>query len=99
MKPTVREIQQTTARSFGVPMSEMKEWQRPGANYGVLTPRHVAMYLAREITGKSYPLIAERFWRKDHTTVIYGHRRAKQFIQKYPSLAAKVREIREELAA
>lgn len=35
-------------------------------------PRQLGMFLSRELTGKSYPLIAQRFNRSDHTTVVYA---------------------------
>lgn len=35
-------------------------------------PRHVAMYLARALTGLSYPHIAARMDGRDHTTIVHG---------------------------
>ncbi len=35
--------------------------------------RQMGMYVAREITLRSYPQIAQRFGDRDHTTVMYGY--------------------------
>ena len=41
----------------------------------VVYPRQIAMYLCRELTGKSFPQIAKSFGDRDHTTVMYGYRK------------------------
>lgn len=43
-------------------------------------PRHVAMYLARRLTGRSYPQIGDRLGRRDHTSVLNGVRRIERLI-------------------
>lgn len=40
-------------------------------------PRHVALYLSRELTDLSFPDIAQKFGGKDHTSVIYACRKIK----------------------
>lgn len=37
--------------------------------------RNAAYYAARDLTGRSYPMIGRMFWR-DHTTIISGAQRA-----------------------
>ena len=39
-------------------------------------PRHVAIYLCRKITGRSYPQISIVVGYKDHTTALYAMKRA-----------------------
>ncbi|MDE0306437.1 MAG: chromosomal replication initiator protein DnaA [Albidovulum sp.] len=43
-------------------------------------PRHIAMYLAKELTRNSLPEIGRRFGGKDHTTVIYAIKRTEKLI-------------------
>ena len=94
----IREIQAATARHYGVPLRNMMERGYP-TKLKQVSPRQVAMFLSRELTGKSYALIAERFWRKDHTTARYSYHRVKQSIETDTALAANVEAIRQELAA
>jgi chromosomal replication initiation ATPase DnaA len=56
--------------------------------------RQIAMYLAREVIGASYPLIAACF-DKDHSTVIYGH----DAVASNPRLKAAAAEVRARLAS
>ncbi|MDX8381035.1 MAG: helix-turn-helix domain-containing protein, partial [Ghiorsea sp.] len=41
-------------------------------------PRQVAMYLSKELTKMSMPEIADQFEKKDHTTILYAHRKIQQ---------------------
>lgn len=94
-RPTIAAIQEEVAREFEVPLEALlSSWRtRP-----VAWPRQIAMLLAREMTGHSYPMIAHRFGR-DHATIIKGSRKAKQRIAADEELAARVEAIRERLAA
>ena len=67
MTSTTRIITET-ARHYGITASAIlgRETLRKHAR-----PRQVAMYLTRQITGRSYPEIAASFGR-DHTTVMHA---------------------------
>ena len=41
----------------------------------IVMARHIVMYLAREITGRSYPQIGRDMGGKDHSGVMHGCRR------------------------
>ena len=41
----------------------------------IVRSRHIVMYLAREITGRSYPQIGRDMGGKDHSGVMHGCRR------------------------
>jgi hypothetical protein len=55
-----------------------------------VTARHVAMYLAREITDESSTQIARAFRKRDHTTILYGTRRISDRIAIEPRFAQEV---------
>ncbi len=66
--PTIHEIQRETAAAFGVPVEAMTERE---LTRDLTRARHAAMYLARRLTDKSFPVVARCFGR-DHATIIYG---------------------------
>ncbi len=66
---TIDIILSAVAESTGVSVTEIigDKRSRP-----VVDSRHVAMYLARELTDLSLPKIGERFGNRDHTTVLHA---------------------------
>ena len=69
---TVDDIQKTVAEHYGLKQSDLLCERRTRA---VARPRHVAMYLAKTLTTRSYPDIGRRFGGRDHTTVLHAVRR------------------------
>lgn len=69
---TIADIQLRVASHFGFKVAELRGRRRFRR---VSRARAIALYLAREITGASYPEIGQRFGGMDHTSVIYAHRR------------------------
>ena len=61
---------------------------------GVLKPRQVAMYLARELTGLSLPRIGAAFGGRDHTTVLHSCRKVEEELANDVALAKQVSELR-----
>lgn len=60
-------------------------------------PRHVAMYLARELTTASYPEIARHF-RCDHTTVLSAVKRILKLRSEDVAIATAISGLIDELA-
>jgi chromosomal replication initiator protein len=71
--PSIGEITQAACRRFGLTPDELLSSSRAAR---VSWPRQLAMYLARELTTESLPAIGRQFGGRDHTTVMYAHRRA-----------------------
>ena len=69
---TVEDIQRAVCEYFTIRLADLKSHRRHRA---VSFPRMVAMYLARQRLGTSYPELGERFGGKDHTTVMSAVRR------------------------
>ncbi len=64
---SVEDIQRAVCEYFNIRLADLKSHRRHRA---VSFPRMVAMFLARQRLGTSYPELGDRFGGKDHTTVI-----------------------------
>lgn len=71
-------IKTEVARSYGVSARDLEGKKREKR---ISQARHIAMYLARELTKSSYPTIAEAFGRRDHTTAMHAFRKVKQMAE------------------
>jgi len=90
-RPTVEAIQKTVAAAYGVTRNEMISDRR---NVKIITPRHVAMYLCRELTPRSLPAIGRMFGGRDNSTVHFAVEKITLLIANDPVLAAKIEKIR-----
>ncbi|GMR11759.1 MAG: chromosomal replication initiator protein DnaA [Anaerolineae bacterium] len=63
----------------------------------IALPRQVAMYLIREETDTSLPKIGQALGGRDHTTVMYGHDRISDLIERDDGLRRQVHAIRDLL--
>lgn len=66
---TIELILNTVASTLAVSVAEIKGDKR---TRNIVQARHVAMYLARELTDASLPKIGERIGGRDHTTVLHA---------------------------
>jgi chromosomal replication initiator protein len=87
----IDKIQSTAARYFGVTRSELLSTSRHSS---IVLPRHVAMYLAKEMTTSSLPEIGRRFGGRDHTTVLHGVRKIADRLTKSAHLVGQVDDIK-----
>lgn len=72
---SIQLIQKKTAEFFNIKQEALLSSKR--ANY-IVEARHVAMYLSRELTNFSLPMIGDRFGGKDHTTVLHSYNKIKK---------------------
>src|SRR3546814_12069968 len=63
----------------------------------IARPRQVAMYLAKELTPRSYPEIGRRFGGRDHSTVIHAVRTVEALRVSDSELDAEIAAIRRSL--
>jgi len=61
----------------------------------IVEPRQVSIYLLRDILGLSYPYIANKLGKRDHTTAIYAYDKIKKEILKNQMLNQKIIMIRD----
>lgn len=64
---TIENIQKTVAEYYKIKVSDMQSKRR---QRNIVVPRHIAMYLAKELTQKSLNEIADYFGGRDHSTVL-----------------------------
>ncbi|MDP4621191.1 MAG: chromosomal replication initiator protein DnaA [Thermoleophilia bacterium] len=62
-------IQEAVTRYYSISLDELVSEKRTKR---VVVPRQVAMYLSRELTDSSLPVIGRAFGGRDHSTVIYA---------------------------
>jgi chromosomal replication initiator protein len=86
-KPSIEKIQQAVASHYGLTVPKLTS---PSREQKVALPRQVAMYLCRQLSGETYQLIAEKFNKKDHTTVMAAERRVVQLVQDDAKVARDV---------
>ncbi|MCL2022523.1 MAG: chromosomal replication initiator protein DnaA [Betaproteobacteria bacterium] len=68
---SIEEIQKTVAGYYKVKLADLLSKKR---SRSIARPRQVAMWLCKEVTPCSYPMIGEAFGGRDHTTVIHAFR-------------------------
>jgi chromosomal replication initiator protein len=69
---SIEQIQKAVADFYKVRIADMYSKRRPA---NIARARQVAMYLAKELTNKSFPEIGDAFGGRDHTTVMYAVKR------------------------
>lgn len=69
--PSVKLVVTKVAEFYGVKMIALCGTNRVAS---IARVRHIAMYLCREMTGKSFPIIGRALGDRDHTTIMHGHR-------------------------
>ena len=85
IKPVIRAV----AKYYGVALVDLLSCRR---SRSVARPRHVAMYLAKELTRHSLPAIG-RMLDRDHSTIQHGCRKIATLRLEDPKLDAEIREL------
>jgi hypothetical protein len=83
------------ARFPGVTLNDLRSARKPA---NVVNARQLAMYLCKELTGKSLPDIGQRFGGRDHTTVLHSIRKITLQIQYDQELSALVGVLKDDLS-
>jgi chromosomal replication initiator protein len=93
---TVEQIEEAVSRHYRVRVADMHSTRR---SRSITRPRHVAMYLARELTTLSWKEIGVHFGRSNHTGALYAHDKITAEMATDAVLADVVRRLRAELEA
>ena len=86
-------ILERVSQNFHIEISELKGKSRRSR---VTVPRYFFCMLTRELTGLSYDTIGN-YINRDHSTVIYGNRIAREIIETYPSMKIIYKKIKYEI--
>ena len=86
-------IAKITAQFYDVDLKDIKGTAR---GQRISSARHMAIYLAREITEKSFVSIAE-YYNKKHTTIMFAYEKIKKEIVANNDLSNASREIKQAL--
>ncbi len=79
-----------TAEHFDLAVDDL---YGPSRAQQIATARQIAMYLCRELTPMSLPKIGQLFGGRDHTTVMYAHKKIAQLIAERRSIYNQVTEL------
>ena len=91
---TIDEIQKVVADFFKIRIADMFSKRRPA---NIARARQVAMFLAKELTQKSFPEIGDAFGGRDHTTVMHAAKRITELRQQDPELNRQIHAIEQLL--
>ena len=91
---SIEQIQKTVADQFKIRIADMYSKRRPA---NIARARQVAMYLAKEMTQKSFPEIGDAFGGRDHTTVMHAVKRINELRQKDPDLNHQIHLLEQSL--
>lgn len=68
-----------------------------GRKKEIVEPRQVTIYLLREVLNMSYPYIAEKIGKRDHSTAIYAYEKINKTIEKDRNFQQKISIIKDLL--
>lgn len=92
---STEEVQRQVAAAFGLRSGELLGASR---SRSVARARHVAIYLARELTGMPLQEIAGHFGGRDRATISYAVRKVARLVADDPATAALVERLRRQLS-
>lgn len=87
---TIAQVAQAVSEYYNVSVADFLS---PARNQRVSNARHIAVYLSREITQKSFEAIAE-FFNKKHTTMLYSHEKIGSALKTDKELEGSIYEIK-----
>lgn len=91
---SMEEIQQVVSNKFHIKLSDIKSKKR---SKNLVYPRQISMYIARKLTGLSFPEIGKCFGGKDHTTVIYACRQIEKMMESEKDIVRTIEGLIKEI--
>jgi len=91
---SIENIQKRVAEHYDIRLADMTSRRRPE---NIAFPRQIAMYLAREMTGKSLNSIGEAFGGRDHGTVLHACRLVRDRMEQQTDVRQAVRYLESQI--
>jgi hypothetical protein len=92
----INDIIDATAARFKITRGDLLSERRTKK---VVLPRHIAVYLCRLLTQKSYPFIASRFGYFDHSVIVFAISKIERLMKTDPAIALHVEALSLEVGA
>ncbi len=89
-----KELLQIVAEFYGLKLSELTSASR---RKELVIPRQIAMYLLREESNASFPLIGKELGSRDHTTAIHAWRKIKKEIEEEGKIKQEIDLIKQRM--
>lgn len=93
---TIQTIQQLVAQEWGVTAEALRSKTRTKA---LTIPRHIAMFLTRDLLGTQLVEIGNAFGGRDHSTVIHSIDKTTEILNIDPACKTRIQKIRQQLEA
>ena len=94
-KNDIQRIQRVVAEYYNVTVDDLKSKKRVST---IAFPRHIAIYLSRQLTDESFPRIGMAFGGRDHSTVMSSCERIKEELKTNNQLVKIIDEITKKLS-
>ncbi len=92
---TIDNIIKLVSGKFEVKISDIMSDRR---DKEISKTRQIAMYVCRELTGLSFPVIGKHFGGKNHTTVLQACKKTKEWMERDPEINQTISSIVRELS-
>ena len=93
-KNDIQRIQRVVAEYYNVTVEDLKSKKRVST---IAFPRHIAIYLSRQLTDESFPRIGMEFGGRDHSTVMSSCEKIGKEIKVNNQLSQIIEEIKKKL--
>ena len=93
---SIARVQSVVAKEYGLTRQDILCAKR---SHKYIMPRHIAMYLSRDLLNKSIPEIGRRFGGRDHTTALYAIQKISARCVSDPEFAIKIAALKAEIMA
>ncbi len=93
-KNDIHRIQKIVSEYFQISVEDIKSKKR---NSTIALPRHIAIYLCRNLTGESFPKIGIEFGGKDHSTIMYSYEKIEKELKVNKDLANIIEKLTKDI--